>query len=249
MESDTLLIFIGEEPSQELFVRSLEYEHGCDHRYRKLFPGLFRNADGIRKGSAIDFCVDATNPDTQVNLSHITSTLKCKATVSDNSVLAVSGVKLQSLVRNTLAQKPYAFCRAGASGAQPVLIPKELLDLPHLNAQSSSQEMIEAVWQLPRDIVSAGYDRALLSLQRVLPFKIHEIPTGTECWSWFIPERWTCLEARLESTTGDPIFTYEDHPLHVMSYSLPFEGTISRQELFNHLWTNPKVPKGIPFRL
>ncbi len=248
MGSDSFLIFIGEEPTRELFVRSLEYEHGCDHRYRKLYPGIFQDDDCKRKGSAIDFCIDATNDETQVDLSVLSLVPNYWADFSGYKVLAISGKELGSFIRNTLAQQPYAFCQAGVSGTTPVLIARELKQLPPLSPQSTPYEMVEAVWQMPRDIVSEGYDRALFSLQQVLPFEIHEIPTGTECWSWFIPERWTCHEARLESTSGQSIFDYEDHPLHVMSYSLPFEGTISRQELFDHLWTNPKVPKGIPFR-
>jgi aminopeptidase-like protein len=35
--------------------------------------------------------------------------------------------------------------------------------------------------------------------------------------------------------------------LHVVSYSLPFEGVVSRDELFRHLHVHPKEPDAIPF--
>ena len=40
---------------------------------------------------------------------------------------------------------------------------------------------------------------------------------------------------------------YADHPLHVVSYSLPFEGVVSRDELLPHLHVHPRLPDAIPF--
>ncbi len=118
---------------------------------------------------------------------------------------------------------------------------------PVLDEQASMQEMIEAVWSLPRDIISDGYDAALSILADVVPMQIHEYPTGTECFTWTIPEKWTCDEAYLETLSGQRLFCYADNPLHVVSYSLPFEGAVSRQELFAHLHTHPKIPEAVPF--
>ena len=56
---------------------------------------------------------------------------------------------------------------------------------------------------------------------------------GTHCWTWIIPEKWTCHEACLETLEGKKLISYDDHPLHVVYYSLPFEGVVSREELFN----------------
>ena len=40
---------------------------------------------------------------------------------------------------------------------------------------------------------------------------------------------------------------YADHPLHVVSYSLPFEGMVTREELLQHLHVHPRLPEAIPF--
>ena len=109
------------------------------------------------------------------------------------------------------------------------------------------QEMIAALWRLPRDIVSDGYDVALQALAAQLPMTIHEYPSGTECWTWIIPEKWTCHEAWLETMDGRRLFSYADHPLHVVSYSLPFEGMVTREELFQHLHVHPRLPDAVPF--
>ena len=116
-----------------------------------------------------------------------------------------------------------------------------------LSENSSMREIVEALAPMQRDIVSDGYDAALEQLARVAPMTIHEYPTGTECFTWRVPEKWTCRHASLETQDGRVIFSQKDHPLHVMSYSLPFDGVVSREELFAHLHTHPKLPDAVPF--
>lgn len=113
---------------------------------------------------------------------------------------------------------------------------------------ATMKDMIDELWELPRDIISDGYDVALRALSQQVPMKVHEYKTGSRCFTWIVPEKWTCREAYLESLDGRRIFSYKDNPLHVVSYSLPFEGEITKEELFKHLHTHPKLSEAIPFR-
>jgi aminopeptidase-like protein len=110
-------------------------------------------------------------------------------------------------------------------------------------------ELIQELWYLKRDIVSDDYDRALYRLAQELEGRmhIHEYPTGEPCWTWRVPEKWTCQEAYLETLDGRRLIDVADHPLHVVSYSLPFEGVVSRQELLEHLHVHTRLPQAIPF--
>ncbi|MCI0519654.1 MAG: DUF4910 domain-containing protein [Chloroflexi bacterium] len=112
---------------------------------------------------------------------------------------------------------------------------------------TSMLDLINALWFLPRDIVSDGYDRALDRLAREIPMTIHQVASGEACWTWRVPEKWTCQEAYLETLDGRRLLDYADHPLHVVSYSLPFEGVVSREELLRHLHVHPRLPQAIPF--
>ncbi len=116
-----------------------------------------------------------------------------------------------------------------------------------LPSDASMEEIVRGLWKLPRDLISDGYDAALYALADQLPMTVHEYPTGSEAWTWIIPEKWTCHEAYLETLQGERIFSYQDHPLHAMSYSLPFEGEVSREELFAHLYAHPKLAEAIPY--
>jgi len=108
-------------------------------------------------------------------------------------------------------------------------------------------DLLNELWYLKRDLVSDGYDTALRRLAREVPMTIHEYPTGTPCWTWTIPEKWTCDEAFLETLDGQRIIDVKNHPLHVVSYSLPFEGVVKRDDLWPHLHTHKRLPDAIPF--
>lgn len=126
-------------------------------------------------------------------------------------------------------------------------------DILTLSNTSSMLDLIHELWYLKRDIVSDGYDQALerlsqeASRRNLPPVRIHSYPTGEACWTWRVPEKWTCDEAYLETMQGQRLLDYADHPLHVISYSLPFEGIVSRQELLEHLHVHPHLPDAIPF--
>ncbi len=112
---------------------------------------------------------------------------------------------------------------------------------------STMMELIEELWFLPRHLISEGYDRALQRLSAELPMTIHEVPSGAKVWTWTVPESWTCCEAYLETLDGRRLLDVAEHPLHVVSYSLPFEGELSREELLQHFHVHPDLPGAIPY--
>ena len=109
------------------------------------------------------------------------------------------------------------------------------------------RELIDELWFLPRDLVSDGFDRALSRLAEIVPMRIHEYPTGEPCWTWTVPEKWTCRDAVLETLDGKRLIDFGNHPLHVISYSLPFDGIVSLEELNKHLHVHKTDPQAIPY--
>jgi aminopeptidase-like protein len=77
--------------------------------------------------------------------------------------------------------------------------------------------MVDTLAPLPRHLVSDGYDAALYALARALPVTVHRYPTGAEAFTWIVPERWMCRSARLETMSGEVVFSDKDNPLHVVS--------------------------------
>ena len=116
-----------------------------------------------------------------------------------------------------------------------------------LPMNASMRQMIDAVWTLPRDLVSNGFDAALQALASQIPLTIHDVPTGAQCWQWIIPEKWTCRDAYLETVDGRRILSYSDNPLHVASYSHSFSGVIERDVLLSHLHVHPVLEDAVPY--
>jgi aminopeptidase-like protein len=112
---------------------------------------------------------------------------------------------------------------------------------------TSMIDLINELWKLKRDIVSDDFDRALFRLAEEVPMMIYEYPSGEPCWTWQVPEKWTCRQAYLETLDGRRLIDYADNPLHVVSYSLPYDGIVAREELLKHLHVHPRLEDAIPF--
>ena len=108
-------------------------------------------------------------------------------------------------------------------------------------------ELIRKLWFKPRHLISDGYDESLMFISKILPLKILEIPTGLECWTWKIPEKWSLKNAWIKDVNGKKIFDGMEHPLNVISYSLPIKKTVTRNELLEHINSLPKKPDAIPY--
>lgn len=109
------------------------------------------------------------------------------------------------------------------------------------------KKLINDLWFKRRDIISDGYDEALEYISKIIPLKIHNIPSGKKCWTWLVPEKWSVKEAYVEDLDGNRILDFKNHPLHVMSYSLAIDKIVTREELMSHLHTKPERPEAIPF--
>lgn len=222
------------------------------YRYDKLFVGDFiQNGKTVRRGS-IFTVQDPTNPDTRVDVTQFDALayetgLAKKIQVGRGFITAMRARDMVRLIEGALSTQPNFLNQAGRQGKVPVLSSKKRQFNVSLPTDASMQDMIEALWFLPRDIVSDGYDAALDALATQMPMHIHAYPTGTHAWTWLVPEKWTCYEAWLETADGRRLIDYADQPLHAVSYSLPFEGMVSREELLKHLHVHPFLPDATPF--
>ena len=213
-------------------------------RFKKLFTGRVRRNGVSQRQGWIDSIV---NPGLAEKASEIRKRIAicCEATLNlkpDETlpIVVVDFRDLLAVLESELAPEVKAFGPASEQSTS------ERLSVELLPSATMS-ETISALWRLHRDIVSDGYDTALQALAGQVPMQIHKYPTGTECWSWLIPEKWTCRDARLLTLDGSVLFSYRDNPLHAVSYSLPFDGVVSREELFAHLHTHPRLDDAIPF--
>ncbi|HEY9479934.1 MAG TPA: DUF4910 domain-containing protein, partial [Gemmatimonadaceae bacterium] len=241
-------------PLEEATIRHhFEESAGVPFRYRKLFTGqIIEGGQSRRSGWVYSVRILSDNgyPDGSRLESLAREEGVCRAAaVGKGEILAVDAREYRELSMRALARDPWLTARGPA--ADPVALEdarvgacRPQVTLPR---DASMREMVDGLWRLHRHIISDGYDAGLVALAGQLPMTIHEYPSGTEAWSWIVPEKWMCHEAYLETLDGERLFSHDDHPLHVVSYSLPFEGEVSRETLLEHLHVHPMIPRAIPF--
>ncbi len=108
-------------------------------------------------------------------------------------------------------------------------------------------DLLTRLQPLRRDIVSDGFDTAIAMIAAEFPIRVNEYATGTPCWTWTIPPKWTCDEAFVATLDGRRIIDQSANPLHIASYSEAMDRIVSREELLTHIHVHPHVETAIPF--
>lgn len=91
-------------------------------------------------------------------------------------------------------------------------------------------------------------DAAFDVLQSFYPsIEILGCEAGARSGSWTVPPGWVVKSGRLKDPEGKVIADYAQHPLRLFTYSPPFTGQVSLDELQKHLMSDPGRPKSVPF--
>jgi aminopeptidase-like protein len=117
--------------------------------------------------------------------------------------------------------------------------------------QPSLKEIVTELWPLHRTLASDGTDEALDIIGRLLPssveYNIETYAAGTPAWTWTVPERYVVHEAYLEVVGGERVVDFGESPLHLLSYSVPFDSVLDWDELEQHLYYSVKRPGAVPW--
>lgn len=105
----------------------------------------------------------------------------------------------------------------------------------------------DRLWPLLRSITGDGVRKTHDILSEIIPLERYEIPTGTTVFDWQIPKEWVVRQAHLTDPGGRRILDVWGNNLHLLNYSIPFRGTVTRAELEEHLYSLPELPEAIPY--
>ena len=128
----------------------------------------------------------------------------------------------------------------------------EKMKMPALeNVSTVGQYMYnlaEELFPICRSITGNGVRETFSILARELPeLQIHEIPTGSQCFEWTIPDEWNVKEAYIATLDGERVIDFEKNNLHLVGYSVPVDQIVSRADLDAQLYSRADLPDAIPY--
>jgi aminopeptidase-like protein len=121
-------------------------------------------------------------------------------------------------------------------------------DKYYLGLAKRIYKIMEDLYPINRSLTGHGVRQTLKYLSRFIPIETYEIPTGTKCFDWTIPNEWNLRYAELVDPTGKVIVSNRDTNLSVVGYSRPINKVVDFYELLPHLHSDPKRPNVIPYR-
>lgn len=113
--------------------------------------------------------------------------------------------------------------------------------------QKRLEAYFDRLWPITRSLTGNGNRESLKILSEIIPLKVREVPSGTQCFDWTVPPEWNITEAWIKDENGKEIINFTNNNLHILGYSIPFEGWLTYQELAPHIFTLPDQPEVIPY--
>lgn len=109
------------------------------------------------------------------------------------------------------------------------------------------ERLLDRLWPILRSITGDGVRETLTILSEVAPLCRIEVASATKVFDWTVPPEWVVREAYVLTPKGERILNVRENNLHLLNYSAPFRGTLSRAQLDAHLHSLPEQPLAIPY--
>jgi aminopeptidase-like protein len=107
--------------------------------------------------------------------------------------------------------------------------------------------LLKTLFPICRSITGNGVRQTLKIIQQVIPLETKEVASGTKVFDWIVPDEWNIEDAYVKDESSKRVIDFKKCNLHIVGYSVPFEGKMSLAKLKEHLYTLPEQPDLIPY--
>ena len=117
-----------------------------------------------------------------------------------------------------------------------------------MNNGQTMYDLAKRMFPICRSITGNGFRESLSIIRETVPeIEVHEVPSGTQVFDWTVPNEWNCIGGGIYTLSGEKVVDFKDTNLHILGYSTPIDKIISREELLEHIYTQPEQPDWIPY--
>jgi aminopeptidase-like protein len=109
------------------------------------------------------------------------------------------------------------------------------------------ENLFDRLFPIARSISGNGLRKSLGIIGEFIPLEIIEYKSGSKVFDWTIPDEWNIRDAYIMDSKGHKFAEFSRNNLHVMGYSIPFKGRVSKAELMAHMHFLPEKPDAVPF--
>ena len=105
------------------------------------------------------------------------------------------------------------------------------------------------LWKINRSITGEGVRETLEKIKKehLQYLNIESVPSGTKVFDWVVPLEWHVSEAYIITPGGKKICDFSINNLHLVGYSIPFQGKMRLGELQQYLHSLHEQPSAIPY--
>lgn len=233
------------------FLHHCEQLAGVDYRYLKEFSGTAIDQEGKPNEMSITMFVRDIDKGVVLDFEPIGKILDEK--VAKIRQIGSSQVRLLdcNLAFNISVDALKNFSGPGLT--YQIESKEKAIDwLPSLKPMPKLKDVLAEIFPLHRTLASDDMDKTLEIIGSYLPenanYNIETFPPLAPVWTWYVPERYEVKKAYLETEDGEKIVDFHDNYLHLVSFSLPIDESLSWDELEPHLFFNEDLPHTIPWK-
>ncbi len=116
-----------------------------------------------------------------------------------------------------------------------------------MNEGKYMHDLARTLFPLNRSLTGDGVRETLRVIQKEIPITIREVKSGTKIFDWRVPDEWNVHDAYIKDERGHKVVDFKKNNLHLVSYSVPVNRSMTLADLQKHLYSLPEQPDAIPY--